>query len=157
MILDRLENSATYYPMGDGLKKALEFLRSADIDALADGRHAIDGDRMYALVQRYETEPADRCKLEAHRRYLDVQYIAKGREAMGYLPLTGRETCAYDEAKDFVSVSCADGASCEDGARIPMTQGMFMVLYPQDGHRPKCMIDRPEPVVKIVVKVAVEA
>ena len=154
MIVCPYKDLGRYAPVIPGLEEAMKA-----IDAMTEWTPGTvplsDGNRI--LVQEGVTKAKEEKLCEAHRKYLDVQYIAKGREAMGYLPLTGRETCAYDEAKDFVSVSCENGASCEDIARIPMTQGMFIVLYPQDGHQPKCMVDRPEPVVKIVVKVAVEA
>ena len=36
-----------------------------------------------------------------------------------------------------------------------MREGMFMILFPQDGHMPCTAIDGPSPIFKVVVKVPV--
>ncbi len=51
--------------------------------AVALGRHDLDGDDLFALVQEYTTRAADECVWEAHRRYIDVQFVVTGAERMG--------------------------------------------------------------------------
>lgn len=44
------------------------------------GRHEIDGDRVFALVQNYTTNPIEGALYEAHRRYSDIQFVFSGRK-----------------------------------------------------------------------------
>ena len=70
-----------------GLEAGLEFLERANLAALPDGRHAIQGDEVYALVMRAPSKsPAD-ARFESHRDYIDIQYLLSGDETMGVLPI----------------------------------------------------------------------
>jgi len=51
VITDRIENAARYQALHPGIARALEFLASSDLDNLTEGRHVIDGEAIYALVQ----------------------------------------------------------------------------------------------------------
>ena len=74
MIVDRLANLDLYRGLAPRWVKALEFLRDSDLLSLSLGRHDLDGDRLFALVQDYETKPTEQCRWEAHRRYCDIQF-----------------------------------------------------------------------------------
>ena len=65
---------------------ALAFLRRDDLGAMAAGTYELDGRRLYALVQDYQTKPAGDGKWEAHRRYIDLQYVVYGCEQFGCAP-----------------------------------------------------------------------
>ncbi len=52
MILDDLEQAARYYDLHPGFRRAFEFLRRTDLATLAGGRHEIDGERVFALINR---------------------------------------------------------------------------------------------------------
>jgi beta-galactosidase beta subunit len=43
MIFDCLANAHLYLPLGQGLGRALEYLRQTDLAALEPGRYEIDG------------------------------------------------------------------------------------------------------------------
>ena len=131
------------------LRRAFEFLTSQDVKAWPDGRLELDGDRIFALPQGYLTRPPSQCRWEAHRRYIDIQYILSGREAMGYAPLsTLKPTTDFDQAKD---VGFYDGT----GSIINVNAGMFAIFFPHDAHMPCLQVaHQPEPVRKVVVKVA---
>ena len=56
------------------------------MEALATGTYEIDGKQVYALVQEYQSKrPADG-KWEAHRKYIDLQYVVRGRNEWGSRP-----------------------------------------------------------------------
>ena len=40
---------------------------------------------------------------------------------------------------------------------LPMTDGCYAIFFPEDVHRPCCMMDAPEDVKKIVLKVRVDS
>lgn len=149
MIVDRLSNPAPLYQLPDRLSRALEYLRATDLRALALGRHDIDGDRLFALVQEYTTRTADECVWEAHRRYVDVQFVARGEERMGYSLLSQmREREPYDPARDVAFFE-------PGGEYVTIRAGMFAIFGPEDVHSPCHIAGSPARVRKVVVKAAV--
>ena len=134
------------------LQKALDFLNQPGLDALPDGRVEIEGDRVFALVQRYETAVTKEPKFEYHRKYIDVQFLVSGEEAIGWAPAERISiTTAYDTDKDV----CFGLVEAGKWTPVDLQAGQLMVLWPEDGHAPKRAVSGPSLVMKIVVKVAV--
>lgn len=147
MVLDHIDNSERYASLGPGIAEAVRFLRSAGLDRLPAGRHEIGHQGLYALASEYMTKPEGGARWEAHRRYIDVQYIASGLEAIGYQHIGRLKTVtAYDDEKDVLFL---EGT----GSRLILAAGFFAVFYPEDGHQPGLSADCSEKVRKIVVKV----
>ncbi|HYF37760.1 MAG TPA: YhcH/YjgK/YiaL family protein, partial [Prosthecobacter sp.] len=117
------------------------------------GRHDLDGDNVYALVQQYTTKAQDKALFEAHRKYIDVQYVHSGREAILWAPLASmkEETMAYDPAKEAALFKLVP-----DFTAAHLSAGHFAILYPEDAHAPCVVWDQPSEVFKVVVKVAVD-
>src|SRR2546423_457006 len=80
------------------IQRALEYLCRFEAH-LKPGRYDLDGERVYALVQQYTTKPVEQSQFEAHRRYIDVQYVHAGRETILWAPIAtlGTVTMPYDE------------------------------------------------------------
>lgn len=136
----------------DAFTRAFAFLRRADIATLAEGRHPIDGDTVFALVQRYATEAPAEPKFEAHRAYIDVQFVAEGEEVIGWAPLAWLELEeAYDKGRD----ACF-GRACA-WTPVRLRKGDFAVFYPEDAHAPRLAQGAPGQVTKVVVKIAIAA
>jgi YhcH/YjgK/YiaL family protein len=149
MILDHLENAAFYGGLGERFRMAFDYLARTNFADVAPGRHEIDGERVSALVQCYDTRPREQGVWEVHRRHIDVQYVAAGSECMGYAPLRSLAvTEPYAPEKD-----------CEllagNGDFLTASAGMFAVFFPGDAHMPCLACADPQPVTKVVVKVAV--
>jgi len=149
MIIDNLKNAALYKGLAGRIATALEYLAKTDFTKLEPGRYDLDGNNIYALVQHYTTKPREKGLWEAHRRYIDVQYVATGSEIMGYAPIgTLAVTKAYAEKDD-----------CElfagTGDFVTACAGTFVVFFPEDGHMPCLANGAPEPVQKVVVKLAI--
>jgi biofilm protein TabA len=152
MVVSDLDHSDHQTAGAPGLQKAFAFLRSHGIHQLPDGRVEIDGDRVFALVQRYETMMTDAPKFEFHRKYIDVQFIVSGEEVIGWAPVERMTvTEAYDAKKDICFGTVAKGA----WTPAYLQAGQLAVLWPEDGHAPKLASSASSPVMKIVVKVAV--
>ncbi|HEV2146218.1 MAG TPA: YhcH/YjgK/YiaL family protein [Longimicrobiaceae bacterium] len=144
--LQALDDSA----LSEGLRAALGYLRAFD-PATPDGRHPVDGERVFALVQTYETGPSTEKRFESHRAHLDVQYVAEGEERILHAPvrlLTPAEP--YDPERDVVFYEEPKHASS-----LLLRPGDLAVLYPGDGHKPGCMAGGRHRVRKVVVKVRV--
>jgi biofilm protein TabA len=148
MILDELRNARVYNGLGPLFARALAFLQKTDLARLPSGRHEIEGDALFAIVDESPTKPLEQCAYEAHRKYWDIQYVISGVERMGYAPAASMKVIKpYDPEKDIMFL---DGK----GDLLTVNAGMFAVFGPQDAHRPKVAVDAPAPERKIVVKVA---
>ncbi len=151
MILDTLANHAQYAAISPRFARAFAFLEQLPADA-AVGRHEIDGEEIYAFVQQHQTKPIAEKLLEVHRRYIDIQYIVKGREIIGWAPLAGLTECTmpFDAEKDAALYKVSP-----DMVSVQVRPGQFAILFPEDGHAPSCAWDAPAEVRKVVVKVMV--
>jgi len=150
MIYDTLAHAAEYAGLHADLGRGLKFLVESAGKQLADGKHAIDGDRLYAVVSSYATRRKEESKFEAHRRYIDIQFLVSGRETAWWAPVAALKPCQEYSEKN-------DAELFPDGEGVPLLLGdsRFAVFFPQDAHMPCCLIDRPETVRKIVVKVRI--
>lgn len=150
MILDTLDNAARYEALHPHFAKAFAFLRAVD-GTQALGRHDLVGDECFALVQTYETKASSEALFEAHRKYIDVQFLHSGCETLLWAPLATmrEETMAYNEAKD-----AALWKLIPETTPLRFAAGHFIILYPEDAHAPCIQWQQPESVFKVVIKVA---
>lgn len=147
MILDTLDHAPFYRGLHPLLVRGLEFLRSADLEGLPVGKHTLDGEKLFAIVDEYTTRPAETIKLEAHRRYHDIQYMARGSERFGYARLSHVTVVEpYDPSRD---VAFFKG----DHDLLHLAEGMFAHFAQHDVHGPQLAAGSPQAVRKIVVKV----
>jgi YhcH/YjgK/YiaL family protein len=154
MILDRLENVGLYRPLGANIALALDYLCRTDFSQMPVGRHEVDGDRVWAVVQRYRPKPPAQAVWEAHRQYVDVQYVAAGTERMGYVPLSDGLSVRqpYDAEKDVILFDA-------DGQFFNLSAGDFAIFTPHDVHAPSLAPGLPADsaeVCKVVMKCRVE-
>ncbi|HUU54477.1 MAG TPA: YhcH/YjgK/YiaL family protein [Armatimonadota bacterium] len=148
MIADNLSNWRRYEGLAH-LKPAFEFLEGQTEVCLGSGRVEIDGDRLFALVQAYTPGPAAEGRFETHRRYADIQFVAKGREMIGCAPADQLEVeSPYDPEKDVAFYALPKTFS-----QLALSDGCFAVFYPEDAHMPGRRLDSDDQVCKIVVKV----
>jgi YhcH/YjgK/YiaL family protein len=151
MIYDFLANAETYRHVKPGIALALDYLKKTDFTDVPSGKYELDGTKVYALVQRYQTKPVAGSVWESHRKHIDVQFVFKGEERFGYVPLSEAPamTQPYDEKTDAALYAPAH-------ITLPLKAGQFAVFYPQDIHAP-CLAEKdvPSEVIKVVVKVAV--
>lgn len=151
MIFDTLSQAGRYTALSPGFAPAFAFLRQVR-EETPSGRYDLDGDKVFALVQRYLTKPYAECQYESHRKYIDIQYVVSGRERIYWAPLPRLTdiTMPFDEAKDAALYRIIS-----DGLPLEVHPGQFAILYPHDGHAPACAWGKPTEVVKVVVKVQI--
>lgn len=151
MILDSLEHASCYTSLNPAFEKAFCFLHDSMKQILQPGRYDLDGDRLYAIVQSYTTRPAEQVKWEAHRKYIDIQFLLSGRERIGYA--TVEKMVCPDEYNKDKDVQLAE--STENPSYLLLSTGDFAILFPQDAHQPTCEDEFCSDVVKVVVKVLI--
>lgn len=116
-------------------------------EEIEKGVYEINGKEIYAIVQEYNSEKIEELKWEGHKKYIDIQYIADGKEEIGYSDIKNmKPECEYNEEGDYQFFT-------GEGKIEALSKGDYMVLYPEDIHMP--CIGEGNIVKKIVVKVRI--
>ncbi len=146
MIIDKIENAHLYKNIGERISKSFEYIKATDLKTLPAGKYPIDGENIFALVSEYKTKSEQEGKLEAHKKYIDVQYVISGEELMGYVPLGGQRILdQYKEENDIVFFT-------GDKSFTKVSEGMFAIFFPEDVHMPGIKTGESSPVKKLVIK-----
>lgn len=151
MIYDTLKNSGIYHSVNSEFKKAFAFLSGKNVLSLPIGKYKIGRKGTFALVQEYATREESEGFIECHRKYVDIQYLAKGVEKVGICATTAcKPMIPYDPEKDFQKLKGKVDF-------ITLEPKVFAVFFPEDGHMPALKHGKKnEKVRKIVVKVPVK-
>ena len=146
MIVDKLENLASYASLGKHFETAVRYLQQTDLSTLVSGRNEVDGDNVFINVSE-NINTREEMFWEAHKKYADIQIILSGMERLGW----GHEV-TFGELK-------GDYLPCENvkGFDFTLTAGQFAIFLPLEPHSPGNPAGDPVPTRKAVVKVLVEA
>ena len=152
MIIDALQNCSHYLAVHPRFEAAFAFLKKAVDENLPIGRYELDGVDLYAMVQEYDTAVDSQARFEGHRRYIDIQFLISGSEAVELVEIdSAKADCPYDEAKDI----CFFGSAAAP-TRAILHAGEYGVFFPHDLHKPGLATsDAAKPVKKVVVKVKI--
>lgn len=133
------------------LERAFAFLAGLKSEGLLPGSVIeIDGRQLYANVGGYSTGEAAERRFEAHDAYADVHFVLRGEERIDVAPRGGLAVIeAYDAARDIVFLQ-----SPETFCSLVLRPDDALVLFPEEAHRPGCLVHEPCDVLKLVVKVA---
>jgi YhcH/YjgK/YiaL family protein len=149
MIIDILQNARLYQGLNEKFRKAFDYLQETDFSDMQKGIYTVDGDNIFAIVNEFETKDKRECKAEVHRKHIDIQYIVRGAELIGYAPFTTQKPVVdYDEAHDVALF-------VELVSFIKLEAGMFVIFYPNDLHQPEVREFEPVLVKKVVVKIKI--
>lgn len=147
MIVCPFKDLGRYAPIIPGLEEALQAVDEI-LKNWVPGTVPLSGGNKI-LVQEGTTKPAQGKLCEAHRQYLDIQYIVEGEETVGWAPLeTLTLDGTFDTAKDKGMY-----AGPVDYMRIG--QGYCYVVFPEDAHAPGAHLDTPHTFKKLVLKLKV--
>ena len=144
MVYDKIDNIALYRDLSPNIALALDFLKQMK-PATAVGTYQINH-RVKVIVSEYETKMENEFGYEAHKKYIDIQYLLSGEERIACLPIERlKETQPYSEENDAAFYA----------ADLSLLPGYFAIFFPQDGHKPQLCVDEPMSVKKVVVKVEI--
>ncbi|MCX6301973.1 MAG: YhcH/YjgK/YiaL family protein [Bacteroidia bacterium] len=150
--INRKEFAMSYFKNKERWNKAFKFLKDNDMMKLELKRHEIDGNNVYAPISEYMTKNEEDARYEAHIKYIDIQYVANGKELIGIAPMSEKKDILepYDESKDvmFLTVNTINNISA--------TPDRFFIFFPDDAHRPGLKDGENSQVRKAVVKVKVD-
>ena len=158
MVLDTLAHWPRYASLHPAFTQAFQFLTGPTLPGLTSAqagvdepsvRHAIDGERLYVSIDRVQGRGRERSRLEAHRRYIDIQLTIDGHEEIGWKPLADctQPDGQFNEAKDVGFYSDRP----ESWLSLPA--GHFAIFFPDDAHAP---LAGGGVLIKAIMKIAVE-
>lgn len=135
--------------------KAFKLIESLNFPNLPDNIFEVEGKNFFYILSSYQTVPITKEKpAEAHRKYLDLQYIIYGKEQVGYSDYSNikKVSMKYDPEKD---VELFD--SVENECFITLNQNNYAIFFPEDIHRPGICVNNPDNVRKVIFKFLIES
>lgn len=149
MIVDTLENIGRYACLGENFPAAVRFVQEADLTALPLGVTQVEGEKVFVNLQSFTAAPHEP-SWEAHAKYADIQLILRGSEKFGFAMKA--QLHPLKEGTDFRS------CTAEEAFYFDLHEGEYAIFLPGEPHDPcHSVADVPEDVLKLVVKVLVEA
>lgn len=136
----------------DRIESAVKYLKKLKVSEADVGKRVDVNDNFYYSVQSYDTRPTEECKLESHRKYIDIQVMISGEESMDIADisrLTLKEE--YNEEKDVMFWNIPTRMS-----KTTLLSGDCIVLYPETAHRGAQNIEETKHVLKIVGKINID-
>lgn len=150
--INKRELAVAYFKNRARWEMAFKFLKSTDLKTAEAKRYDIDGNNLFATVSEYISKNEENAQFEAHRKYIDIQYVIRGKEIMNVAPLTTMKELVtpYDGAKDieFLTVDKVVNYSADPAN--------FFIFFPSDAHRPGLKDGVNSPVRKVVIKLRVD-
>ena len=150
MIIDTLSNGNKYTTLNKHFAAAFEYLATTDFTSMEAGRTDLVPGELFAMVSEYQTKDEAGEQMEAHKKYIDIQYVVSGAEKMGVSLYKGQPVSQpYSDEKDFHLFGD------KPDYFIQLSAGDFVIFYPNDLHMPTLMIGEPATVKKVVMKISV--
>jgi len=147
--INRKEFAVSYFKNKERWDKAFTFLKNNNLKTLEVKRYDIDGDNVYAPISEYITRDIENTGFEAHKKYIDLQYVISGSELMGIAPLSEIKDVLkpYDPDKDVELMTVNKNID------VKATPDNFFIFFSSDMHRPSLKDGENLQVRKIVVKI----
>jgi biofilm protein TabA len=143
------KDDCTNYPAA--IQTAINYLKENDFVSMETGVYEIQGKDIDAQVFDAQTEPAEKKRPEVHEKYVDVQFLASGKERLGFTPDLGKyEVDERIDDRDLIFYK-----EVENEGFIEAIPGCYCIFFPNDVHRPAVMSGEEMTVRKVVVKVRV--
>ncbi len=150
MILDTINNIELYRNISPDIYEGLLFLKNIDPE-ISLGTYTINS-KVKAIVSEYETKEEFIRGYESHKHVIDIQYPVKGIERVKWSPIRGMNiNIPYDEVADRTFYK----DPLPQATYVDIGNGIFAIMFTEDGHSPQHCVDKPELIKKVTVKVSI--
>ena len=149
MILARNETALSYLGLHPNLDEALKRITPEFLSSLGTERVDIIPGQVWCTKFTYETVPDSESFFEAHEKFLDIHLMLSGSERVEIASPSGLQRFESKPENDFYAYH-GEGAH-----KLVLTPGDFLVVWPDDAHKIKMMLECPETVTKAVFKVKI--
>ncbi|WP_165798369.1 YhcH/YjgK/YiaL family protein [Chitinophaga costaii] len=127
--------------------KALAFLADPNTVTLDPGKYPIAGDTVYASITEGPSKTLEQAGWESHRKYIDLQYVLRGKEQISVVPIEKATVVhPYEATRDGASYTAT-------GTDYIAAPGTFYLFFPHDVHRPNVQVNGYDIVKKLVIKI----
>jgi len=132
MILDSLKNASAFLSLNPRFKKAFDYIRNNDLSKMEPGKIILDGDHIFISLVELDGKKPEAAKMEAHKKYIDIQIVLAGQETMGWTAIEHckNEINPYNAENDIVFYTD------KPTAYVTVNPGEFAIFFPEDGHAP---------------------
>ncbi|MEE9910697.1 MAG: YhcH/YjgK/YiaL family protein [Deltaproteobacteria bacterium] len=150
MIVDQLKNIEIYKGLSPDIYAGLQFLAKANPD-IQVGTYPVNAN-VKALVSEYMTIEHFERGYEAHKHVIDIQYPIIGLERIKWSPIEGMTVnIPYEEENDRTFYKNPSPQMIN----VDIGNGIFAIMFPDDGHGPQHFVHKPELIKKITMKVSI--
>ena len=147
MIIDSLEHAYRDIDIHKDMKNVFQFLSQIDLET-ETGKYVLrEGEVWINILKISEGIPEDSCVFEAHRDFIDIQFILHGEEIFGYSNIDRLQVKEPYCAKKDCELLEGDAQS------FVMKSGDFCVLFPHDAHIPDLRKLNDGDLIRVVAKV----
>jgi YhcH/YjgK/YiaL family protein len=150
--INRKAFAVSYFQHKERWDKAFKFLKESDLQNMELKKYEIEGTELFAPISEYMSKNEETARYEAHKKYIDIQYVVSGKELIGIAPSSQVKEVLepYNEEKDIMFMTVNQINNFE---ALP---DRFFIFFPDDIHRPGLKDGENSPVRKAVVKVKVD-
>jgi biofilm protein TabA len=139
-----------YNNISDDIFSGLLFLQKVSPE-IGLGEYHLNN-KVKAIVSEYKTMQLFERGYEAHKHVIDIQYPVKGIERVEWSPIVGMQVnIPYEEKKDRTFYKNPS----QQGTHVDIGNGIFAIMFPEDGHSPQYYVDKPELIKKITIKISI--
>lgn len=149
MILSTIEHAKRYHAIHPAFEQAFDFLLRNNLNELEPGNQVLDGDLLFCSISKKGGRRREEVKLEAHRKYIDIQYLINGSEVMGWSPTAD----CHRVCKEYALEKDIEFFDDTPVSWINVSSGSFVIFFPEDAHAP--MVGDSE-IHKVVIKIMLE-
>ncbi|MEQ1629045.1 MAG: YhcH/YjgK/YiaL family protein, partial [Gallionella sp.] len=107
-------------------------IRDTDLNALTPGVHQIIDKQLFVIVEEANGRTRAEAKLEAHRKYIDIQLVLEGVDEMGWKALADcHQPLDVHNAERDIRFFADEAATW-----ISTPADHFCIFFPEDAHAP---------------------
>ncbi len=132
MIIDHLKNAHLYFGLNPYFKTAFNYLNEVKAADFEKKKLEVDGSNFFLLYFDTEGKGRDGVKLECHQKYLDIHFVLKGSDLMGYKETSLCTDVDTDDIKENDYKLFKDKPVSE----VLINEGYFAIVFPGDAHAP---------------------
>ena len=149
MIYGNLKDIDRYSFLKQREQEALKYAAQNALAELEPGRHDVDGDRLYFNLAEYETKLPEEGFWEAHRQYVDIHVMLRGKEKIFVNFMNRMQAGEFEADKDYLPLEGPESGY------VLLQEGDFLICYPEDAHMTGIMTEQKESIKKAIFKVRI--
>lgn len=148
MILGHIKDAHLYYGLNPYFKTAFRYLKNVTIKDFEKKRQDVDGPNFFLLYFDLEGKGKNGVKLECHQKYIDIHFVFKGTDLIGYKETSSCTDVDTDEMEKNDYKLFNDKPVSE----ILVNEGYYAIVFPGDAHAPLMGEDK---FLKVVAKIII--